>query len=151
MEHFSKRFTRGFTMIELMVAVAIIGILAAVAMPQYSQYVRRGKRAEARTVLLQAGLAFQRFYAANDAYNIDRAGTAWAPPSALQQSPSDGTTASANYVWDQVNSTTTGTAYLLIFSPANTMVGDMCGSYTLDQTGARGVLNATATQAECWR
>lgn len=150
MKNQQKSQQRGFSMIELMVAVAVVGILASIALPQYSQYVQRGRRAEARTVLLQAGLAMQRFYAANDAYDVDRAGNAVlaAIPATLQQSPSDG---SANYVWDKDVSTITATGFTLVFKPMNAMVGDKCGSFTLDQTGAKNVLNATSTRAECWR
>ena len=44
---------KGFTLIEVMIVVAIVGILAAIALPSYNEYIRRGHRAEARAALLQ--------------------------------------------------------------------------------------------------
>ncbi len=143
--------SKGFSLLELMIVVAIVGILAAVAMPSYSNYIKRGKRAEARTVLLQAGQAMHRFYAANDSYSTDRGGSAVTLPSNLQQSPSDATAATADYVLDTAASTYSGSAFSLVYKPTNNMLGDACGSYTLDQTGAKGVTGATETRANCWK
>ena len=49
-----RQAQRGFTLIEVMIVVAIVGILSAIAYPSYQEYVRRGHRAEARAGLLQA-------------------------------------------------------------------------------------------------
>jgi type IV pilus assembly protein PilE len=64
----------GFTLIEVMIVVAIISLLAAIALPSYQSYVARSNRAAAKTQLLQAAQYMQRFYAANDRYDADRAG-----------------------------------------------------------------------------
>jgi type IV pilus assembly protein PilE len=150
-----------------MITVAIIGILAAVALPSYSSYVARARRADARTQLLQAAQFMQRYYAANDSYSTDRAGksvlgdvTASPPegmPENLRKSPSDGNavyqlntavTTAGNYT-----ATVSVNAYTLTMAPISGGVAatDACGMFTITSTGVRGVASATKTRDECWK
>ena len=62
------RASPGFTLIELMVVVAIIGILAAIAYPSYREYVLRGNRTEGQSLLVEAAARQERFYAQNNSY-----------------------------------------------------------------------------------
>lgn len=151
----STRYSQGFTLIELMIVIAIVGILAAVAMPDYTSYVARANRADARTQLMQAALFMQRFYAANDSYAQDRAGTAVldAMPSSIKKSPAEGTT-----LYSLSIPTATSTDFVLQMVPESTgkMNGDKCGTFTLTATGLKGVsvngtAGSTALRDECWK
>jgi type IV pilus assembly protein PilE len=69
--------SKGFTLVELMIVVAIVGILAAIAYPSYTEYVLRGRRAEARTALTDLMQQQERYFTQNNSYlafSTDNAG-----------------------------------------------------------------------------
>lgn len=68
---FSGRRLRGFTLIEIMIVVAVLGILAAVALPQYSQHMRKSRRADAVALMAQVAQAQERWRANNSPYAND--------------------------------------------------------------------------------
>lgn len=82
---FSLSNTRGFTLVELMVVVAIIGILAAIALPQYAKFQAKARQSEAKIALAAVYTAEQSFTAENGSYtaclnNIGYAPDGWTPP-----------------------------------------------------------------------
>ena len=133
---------RGFSLIELMITVAIAAILVAVALPSYTEYVRRGARAEARAGLQQAAQWMERGATARGTYPIETA-TKKEFPAALKAVPS------GRY---DISCATddTGSTFTLTATPKGAQSGDKCGSFTLTNTGARGVANATETVQNCW-
>lgn len=140
----AKRNCIGFTLIELMIAVAIIGILAAVAIPSYTQYLERGYRASARTALLEVAQFMERYRSVNFRFSTAAAGTT-APtlPTRLQTAPPEGT---AKY---QITvSSVTDTEFVLTATPSGWTDPD-CGTLTLTNLGIKAS-GAGTTTASCW-
>lgn len=111
----------GFTLIELMVTVAIIAILAAVAVPAYTDYVTRGKIPEATSTLASMRIQLEQYYQDNRNYNADDAGCGVSNP------------ASGNFSY---SCTGTSQTYKIIATGVASK-GMSNFSYSIDQAGAR--------------
>lgn len=137
------RKSGGFTLIEVMITIAIIGILAAVAVPSYRAYIERGHRAAAKTVLLEAAQFMERYRASNFRY-VTTAGTAPQLPDRLQAAPVEG---AKRYDVALDASATTATSFLLIATPSG-WTDNTCGNLTLSNLGVKGQSSGDA--ATCW-
>ena len=146
---------RGFTLIEIMVVVAIVLTLSAIAMPSYTEHVKRSKRAEAKAQLLETAQFMQRFYSQNDSYAQTRAGLAVAIPDALARVPRTTAAGSQNYTISLGAPAATVATFVIQAVPraGGNMASDKCGSFTLNQAGQRGVTgNAAGNTADsCWK
>lgn len=137
----------GFTLIELMIVVAIVGILSAIAYPSYTEYVRRGHRAEARTGLLQAQQWLERAATAQGVYPT-------ALPNALQWKKADGTADPDKRYTIGFKAGNTNAAFTLIATrKAGAQSNDRCGDFTLPNTGAMSIENnaSTTNPEDCLR
>ena len=150
----------GFTLIELMVTVAIVAVLAAIALPSYASYVARARRADARGQLVQAAQFMQRFYAANDSFSADRAGNGviGQVPASLMQSPADSAKLYDLDIPTGDAPLTNPMGFTLHMVPVagGVMARDLCGIFTLTSTGLRGILvsgvpDNGALRDTCWK
>jgi type IV pilus assembly protein PilE len=132
----------GFTLIELMVAIAIIGILAAIAYPSYLNQVQKARRTSAKTALLDLASREAKYYSTNNAYITTSAmmtnlGYASAGPIAVPD-------ATLNYY--NLSVAPSGVGFIGTAAPAGNQATDTtCGSFTLDYLGIKG-----AGAANCW-
>jgi len=120
---------RGFTLTELMIVVAIVGILAAIAYPSYQEQVRQARRSDAQGALMTLAQFMERHYTLNNAY------TGAALP--FTQSPIDGATKHYNLSLQAV------AAESFTLQAVPIQADPTCGTMTLTNTGAR-------TPAACW-
>jgi type IV pilus assembly protein PilE len=152
-----NRRTGGFTLIEIMIVLAILGLLVALALPSYNSYLAKGFRAEARGQLMQTAQFMQRFYAANDSFSTDRAGNAVLSqiPLPLQHSPAVGV---ALYDLSIPTDSLDPMKFTLQMAPVagGKMASDPCGTFTLTSTGIKGVMSGTTPGTTtlrdlCWQ
>lgn len=126
----------GFTLIEVLVAMACVAVLVTVAWPSYQGLLERSQRAQARTALLQAAHWLERAASANGNYPASTD----IPASLLQVE-------GQRY---QIQVTSSPQSYALSATPIGTQSADACGTLTLNHLGVRGVQGGSQTAAQCW-
>lgn len=131
------RQAAGFTLIELMITVAIVGILASIAIPSYRSYILKSRRAEAMTELTKAQTTIERCYGANFTY----AG-ACSPDSPV-------TTPTGFYT---ITAASVATTYTFTATAAGAQASDTtCATMTLNQANQKLAFDSSATaQTVCW-
>lgn len=133
--------SRGFTLIEVMITVAIVAILAAIALPSYNDSVRKSRRGQAKADMLEVVQMLERRYSTNRTYvGIDLGDFG------LDQSPRDGT-ARYTLTLDPLTAST----YTLTAVPQGAQADDTrCGTLQITHLGAKSISSSTGTVAECW-
>ena len=125
----------GFTLIELMIVVAIVAVVLVIALPGYQQFTQRSKRGDAKASLLEAQLAQEKWRAEDTDY---------------------GTLAELGIAADSISGyytlavvANTGSTYTITATPktGGPQVGDSCGTFAVNQDGP---LYASYASADCW-
>ena len=144
-----RRFTRGFTLIELMVTLIIASVLVSIAVPGYINYVRKSRRTEAKTALVDLAGREERYYNTNN-----NAYTGLANQLGYGTVASNIVTVGNGYYQVTINvpspaaAAGAGPSYQLVAVPitADQLKDTQCLQFTLDNTGLQ-----TATNATCWQ
>ena len=133
---------RGFTLVELLIAVAIIAILASVAYPAYSEHTRKARRAEIAMLLIEEAHKLERFYSKAGHYSDDTR------PPVREHVVGSG---NGFYV---IEAERTEQAFVLTATPisGSLMSDDMCGEFVLHHTGKRDNvgMSGDASVERCW-
>ena len=126
---------RGFTLIEIMIVIAIIGIVITIGYPSLTEYVKKGRRTEVAGLLSEQAQILERFYSKNNVYT-------------------NATGLSVGNDFYTITPTLTDQTFLLTATrkAGSTMASDKCGDFTLTNTGVRSMVNATSglTTRDCW-
>lgn len=138
-QYSSARPSRGFTLIELMVVIAIVGILASIAVPSYQESVRKARRGQAKADLAEAAQAMERYYTVNNTYvGADLAALG------MSQSPKQG---DPRYTLG-FSGAVTASSFTLRAQPLGGQAEDKCGALSISNTGVKSP--NTPALAECW-
>jgi type IV pilus assembly protein PilE len=150
---------RGFTLIELMIVVAVIGILASLAYPSYREQIAKGQRASAKSVISEAQQWMGRFYSENYRYDSSLANVAITDATLFPAQFSTAPRAGEGTAAYNITVTATVNAYTVTAVPTAVMTNDKCGSFNITHTGRKSVTNysttvystALAAARDCWR
>ena len=129
---------RGFTLIEVLITVVIVGILAAIALPSYKNQIQKTRRSDAKSALIAAAGQMERYMTERGTYASATLGSGGVYPS---------TTQNGYYMLTLAN--LTASTYTLRAAPAGPQVGDPCGTMTYTDQGVKGV-SGSLPVIECW-
>lgn len=136
--------TQGFTLIELMIVVAVIGIIAAIAFPSYNAQMTKTRRADAKTCLVDAAQRQEDFFYRGNTYSTTLTDLGYAAGTVNCGDDANYTLTAA------AGGSGIGSSYILTATRANAQAGDaLCGNFTLSSTGVKGVTGSLPASS-CW-
>ena len=140
------RAARGFTLVELMIALAVVGILATVAYPSYVNQLRQSRRTDAKVALLDLAARQERFFSVNNVYASTPAQLGYAGAAF----PIDVLSGSSAYYRLSTVVGTGATSFTATAAPVGAQGSDACGSYAIDHLGVQTNTSNSLPAARCW-
>lgn len=149
----NKQIQRGFSLMELMIVVAIVGILAAVALPSYQEHVLRTRRVTAASCLMELAQWMERNYASCMTY--EKTGTPPACGTAMDTAQLPPMSCRADllnfYTFAFATGEPKATTFKIEATPTGAQTGDSrCNVLSINQQGVKTV-SGTGVVADCWR
>lgn len=137
---FTARPARGFTLVELMIAVAVMALLAGLAYPAYNSHVAKSRRGDAKQSLVELAQKLERYYSERGTFVGATIGTGGIYPNT-----------SRGGFYTLAIGTQTADGFTINAAPAGSQTGDACATFTYNQLGEQGVTGATLTAVKCWQ
>jgi len=139
----------GFTLTELIITVAIIGILAAVALPSYQSYIRRTNRSDAKAMLAAVASKQEAFFADRRRYATKLTELGYALDTCYMGGSLSGdcNANSGTPTYSVTISASTATTYTATGTALGSQTKDGCGDFSINSTGTRSV---TGSETDCW-
>jgi len=132
---------RGFTLVEVMIALVVVGLLSALAYPTYQQQVAKGRRTDAKQSLLELSQRMERFYTERGTYVGAALGNTGLYPNV-----------SSGGYYDLTITVQTLDGFTVKATPRGSQVGDACASFLYNQVGDQTVSNdASLSAVKCWQ
>ena len=131
--------SRGFTLLELVIACAIVAVLASIAYPSYINSVQKSRRAEATASLLGVSAQMERWSTEKNTYATATLGTGGVYADHTE-----------NSYYNLSLSNLGATTYTVSAAPIGAQAGDPCGTLTYTHLGIKGVSGGTWAAAQCW-
>lgn len=130
---------KGFSLIELMITVAIIGIIAAIAYPSYTDYVQQARRADGQGAMLEAAQWMERQFTVDGTYLK------------ADDDPRDVSAYNTEFYTITVpEATASATTYTIQGAPTGAQASDDCGTLSVTNIGVKSAVKGGAAVADCW-